>query len=278
MFKIPSPKKLIECESKKPEFLLEDFLPIPKSALTLLSATGGSGKTFLTIQAAIRLVQNPKMKVLLWLSEDPSGLTKYRAEEILNKLNVGTHLNNIDIIDDMPDHLTKENFNEYSKLFSLYNLVILDPLIAFYGGDENSNSQARYFMNLLNKMAKDNIQSFLIIHHSTKPNKDDISKTRGAGAFIDAVRLAYEIKVIENSLEREVSIIKDNYGVSLTYGKSKNIKVLPYQIIIEKEVKENNIKSPNSLNIIMLEDDIESEASKNKTLELKQKGIRFDDE
>ena len=35
MFKIPSPKKLIECESKKPEFLLEDFLQIADQKISL---------------------------------------------------------------------------------------------------------------------------------------------------------------------------------------------------------------------------------------------------
>lgn len=237
MFEFPKPKPLIEVEQKKPEFYLEDFLPIPKSALTMLSAPGGSGKSFLSIQLAIRLAQNEKSKILLWLSEDPSGLTKHRAEEILNKIpSVGNHLRNIDIIDDMPQHLTHQNYKSYKELFTPYSLIVLDPLIAFYGGEENSNTQARYFMNMLNKIARDNMQSFIIVHHSTKANKDQESKSRGAGAFVDAVRLSYEIRVIEDStLLREVAVTKDNFGVRQIIGESKKVTVLPYEVVYVKD-------------------------------------------
>ncbi len=237
MFEFPKPKPLIEVEQRKPEFYLKDFLPIPKSALTMLSAPGGSGKSFLSIQLAIRLAQNENCKILLWLSEDPSGVTKHRAEEILNKIpDVGNHLRNIDIVDDMPQHLTHQNYMEYKELFIPYNLIVLDPLIAFYGGEENSNTQARYFMNMLNRIARDNMQSFVIVHHSTKANKDQESKSRGAGAFIDTVRLGYEIKTIqENTLEREIIITKDNFGVRQIIGESKKITVLPYEVAFIKD-------------------------------------------
>lgn len=238
MFHFPIPKPLVQCNAKKPEFFLEDFLPIPKNALTLLSANGGSGKTFLAIQLGIKAAQEKNMKILLWLSEDPSSIIKWRAEELLNKLRIGTHLNNIDIIDEMPQHLNIDNYNEYDKLFKPYNIIVLDPLIAFFGGEENSNTQARYFMNMLNKMAKDNLQSFIIIHHSTKGNKEEAAKTRGAGAFIDAVRLVYEINSIENSLYRDIVVKKDNYGVKeIIKGNSKQIKVFPYEVVYEEKEK-----------------------------------------
>lgn len=239
MFKIV-PKKLIEIEQKKPEFYLEDFMPIPKSALTLLSANGGSGKSFLSIQLAIRLTQDEKHKALLWLSEDPAGLSKHRAEEIINKIeNVGKHLKNIDIIDDMPPYITEANYNHFKELFLPYNLIVLDPLIAFFGGEENSNSQARFFMNMLNKMVRENKQSFLIIHHSTKGTKEQESRSRGASAFIDAVRLSYEIKIIENeNTKREVVVNKDNFGVKQFFGESKVIKILPFEVIYKPEKNE----------------------------------------
>lgn len=239
MFEFTKPQRLIQIEPRMPEFYLKDFLPIPKNAITMISAAGGSGKTFLAIQIAIRFVQEEihefnDSKVLLWLSEDPIGLTRHRADVILSRIpKVGTHFQNVDVIDDMPQHLNLDNFSKYKELFREYDLVVLDPLIAFYGGEENSNSEARFFMNLLNKIARDNRQSFIIIHHAGKGQEQ---KSRGAGAFVDAVRLSYEIKIMEDTIKREIVVAKDNYGVKQIIGNSKIINILPYQISFENIV------------------------------------------
>ncbi len=237
--------KLKAVQKTKPEFYIQDFLPIPKSAITMLSASGGSGKTFLSIQLALQLVKNlPNSKVLLWLSEDDKGIVKHRTELIINSiLDDSFSIENIDIIDDMPYHLDINNFNDYKDIFAPYNLVIIDPLIAFYGGQENDNSQARYFMNLLNKIARTNLQSILIIHHSTKATKEQESRTRGASAFVDAVRLSYEITNIENETSiKRINIIKDNYGVSkIINADFKDIKILPFDSSYVKVEYEDNI-------------------------------------
>ncbi len=240
----PTITKLCDVKKTKPEFYLENFLPIPKSAITLLSANGGSGKTFLAIQTALQLVKNmKKAKVLLWLSEDDKGIVKYRTELIIKSILDNSYTDiNIDIIDDMPEHLEPQNKDIYKDIFAPYNLIIIDPLIAFYGGDENSNTQARFFMNMLNDIARKNIQSVLIIHHSTKPSKDKEVNTRGAGAFVDACRLAYEITSIEDETSiKRVNITKDNYGVKqLINADFKDIKILPYDSNFVKIEYENN--------------------------------------
>lgn len=272
MFDFPTPKALLKVEEKRPEFFLENFLPLPKGAITMLSAQGGSGKSFLSIQLAIRLVnQNKNTKALLWLSEDPAWLSKHRAEEILNKIEeVGSDLKDIDIIDEMPQHLNFTNYNKYKELFTPYDLIVLDPLIAFYGGEENNNTQARLFMNLLNKIARDNIQSFLILHHSTKASKEMESRSRGAGAFVDAVRLSYEIKSVETDPNlKEILVIKDNFGVKQIIGEKKEIIVLPYKIIEEVQ---------NNQNIIIMEDEeIETDEEKRKIANMQKKGFTFDE-
>lgn len=223
-------QKLVEVDPREPEFYLPDFMPIPKSATTFISAIGGTGKTFLALQLAARAVQKKSTKVLCWFSEDPAGLIKHRAEAVLNKIKSAglNHLNNIDIIDDFPEPITKANAAEYQELFAPYNIVFLDPLIAFFGGEENSNSQARQFMGKVNQIAIQNLQSIVFLHHGTKPTKEQESRARGAGAFVDAVRLAYEIKDVEGEPEnKEIIITKDNYGVKRIFGESQKIQVLP---------------------------------------------------
>ena len=273
---LPAPTQLKTVTKRKPEFYLEDFLPIPKSAITMISASGGSGKTFLSIQIAIRMIkENPKHKVLLWLSEDDKGIVKHRADEILNKV-LGSDfcLDNIDIIDDMPQHLNDANIKAYKELFVPYNLVVIDPLIAFYGGNENDNSQARYFMNLLNKAARDNLQSILVVHHSTKPTKDQESRARGASAFIDAIRLSYELENVEDNIcNKNINVRKDNYGVKQIIGDTKVVKVLPYEVAYKSAKK---IVKNQTFNISYEEVEKATDKHIEKENNLKLKGLNFE--
>ena len=74
-------------EDKEIEFILKEFLPIPRKAVTLLSAKGGAGKSWLVLQLALRFLnENSNKKVFAWLSEDPLFATKKRAEKILNEV------------------------------------------------------------------------------------------------------------------------------------------------------------------------------------------------
>jgi replicative DNA helicase len=223
------PIKVDDIQEQQPKFYLEDFLPIPEQAITLLSGRGGVGKSFLAIQIALRLSEQGK-KVLMWLSEDPVGITKHRINKIKNGIpEAGNNSTNIYTITKTPMHINSTNSKKYEELFKGFDLVILDPFIAFYGENENSNTEARVFMNLLNNMATNNNQSYFIIHHSTKGSKEQESTTRGAGGITDATRLAYEIKTTKNTMEREIKIVKDNWGIKKYFNnkESKTIKILP---------------------------------------------------
>ena len=217
--KMTPPKALINIlqlgnVKKEPtEFICKDFIPMPKKAITLLTATGGTGKSFVALQVALRCVKDG-LKVLGWFSEDESGLTKHRAEMIkkisgLNDVNI----NALDITDTMSMPFTKlssgnmvesEDLQEILKIFMPYDLIILDPLIAFFGGDENSNVHARKFMDILTQWLRDNNKSILFVHHSAKGTNN----SRGASAFQDASRLSIGISMVMIE-EEEPTIKKD---------------------------------------------------------------------
>ncbi len=57
-------------EIKEQTFLCESFVPLCENGLTMISANGGKGKSFLSIQIALQLAMQHKTKSLLWLSED----------------------------------------------------------------------------------------------------------------------------------------------------------------------------------------------------------------
>ncbi len=248
-------------EAKEPQFYCKEWLPIPTNSLAMISAPGGTGKSFLSIQLAIRIIaENPEHRVLLWLSEDPLYYTKDRINKIFNRIT--PHLidkkeeilNNIDIIgaDKQTIYFNELEKNQLKQLGDElvvnYNVVILDPLIAFYSGEENSNSEARAFMNILNRMAQDRLLSIVLIHHHNKGNGDG-ARTRGASAFVDAVRLLYTINTIKieddkkeiHPTKRKIKIEKDNWGVRQLLGVNEfEREILPYSI------REVNIKEEES--------------------------------
>lgn len=246
---MPKPTKAGDIEPKAPQFYTKNWLPLPKSAVSMITAPGGAGKSFFSIQVACQVIkESPDRKVLLWLSEDPSGQSRKRLDDILSKvmkIGVGTnYMDNIHIIgsDSQTPHITIENLTEFQKMIEPYAVVILDPLIAFYAGEENSNSEARSFMNMFTHSAEKQMQSIVFVHHHTKGSSDNKSTTRGAGAFVDAVRAVYELEVIEDSRERKLNVTKDNWGVKMHIKSGTEFTVLPFEVVIEGEDRD---KTPN---------------------------------
>ena len=57
--------KFSEVEDKEIEFLLKDYLPVPKKAVTLLSARGGAGKSWLALQIALKVINQTNKKIFI---------------------------------------------------------------------------------------------------------------------------------------------------------------------------------------------------------------------
>jgi len=240
-------------QEKELSFYCAEWLPIPRNALTMISAPGGTGKSFLSIQLAIRIIaENPNHRVLLWLSEDPLYYTKYRINKIFERIvphlidKKEQILNNIDVIGAEKqtiyfNQLSADKLKELGdELVVNYNVVVIDPLIAFYAGEENSNSQARSFMDILKRIAQDRLLSIILIHHHNKNGEG--ARTRGASAFVDAVRLLYTLNTIKTDnkeihpTKRLIKIEKDNWGVRQLLNKSEfEREILPYRV---KEIEE----------------------------------------
>lgn len=219
-----------DIEDKKVDFICKNWLPIPRRTVSLITAPGGTGKSWLIQQLAIRAIQEGEIKkAFLWLSEDPKEISKNRFNKIYNDvLNINNDNNikeKIDISDSptiqfLYDEQRKVEVNplfyNFKAKLQNYDLIILDPLIAFYGTDENNNSNARRFMQLFTSWANKENKTIIFIHHSTK----NTTQSRGASAFVDTVRTVYEIvnikdkdgNVVKNS-NRIIKLSKDNYGI-----------------------------------------------------------------
>lgn len=182
-----------------PVFFLEKELPIQKNEITMLTAGGGSGKSFVALWTAAKLVERHNLKVFAYLSEDSVGITRKRFDTIKR---ANYKLEDVEI-----DYAGKEKrpkpflvkqggtfepsnyLEDFKALLKNYDVIILDPLIAFILEDENDNVEARAILGELNEWCENENKTIIVIHHN---NKD--GRMRGASAFVDAIRIHYEIE------------------------------------------------------------------------------------
>ena len=229
---------LDKVESKEAEFICKSWLPFPKNTVSLVSAGGGVGKSFLLLQAAMRMIRDEKLRVFMWLSEDSLSLSKYRLEMIANGI-LETDIDHISKelhiagADSETIHFLEESragvstsskFYQFKRMLKQYDVIILDPLIAMFGADENNNSHARKFINLFTRWATKEQKTIIFIHHGTKNS----SQSRGASAFVDAVRLVYRVEYIVDDKgkttedqNRWILLDKDNNGAKKYLGSNK---------------------------------------------------------
>jgi len=186
----------------------------------------------------MRMAKDENLKIFMWLSEDPLTLSKYRFEMIAKQiLESDSHLfeKNIHLsgADSETIHFLEEGragvsisskFYQFKRALKSYDVIILDPLIAMFGGDENNNSHARLFINMFTRWATKEKKTIIFIHHGAK----NTSQSRGASAFVDAVRLVYRVEYIKDdkgeTVEEEnryVILDKDNNGARKYLGSNR---------------------------------------------------------
>jgi replicative DNA helicase len=243
-------------KEKTPNFLLEDVLPIQENEINIISAAGGSGKSYLSLYLALNYISKYKEnRAFLWLSEDEIGVSKKRALSLCKVHHNLTINQRISVLgkETQVFHFVDKNLNINTKFEEMkqqlkdFSLIVIDPLIAFFGADENSNADARFFMSLLNKWCVDENKTIILIHHHSKASGTNKSSARGASAFIDACRMHYIIEKAENdSRSRKVVIDKTNhfsnekkdYIIKLF---DVNVEVIPYKESKKEVYKKHSI-------------------------------------
>ena len=187
---------------------------LPEGHVSMLAGSAATGKTYIALSFAALYILETRKPALIWLSEDLSE-TEYRIGQMLEKVplwrdNKDLIIDKLRYVEDIPDPLLIKEFgaldvdiralNRLKRYVQDFGFILLDPLTDFFGQDENNNTAARRFMNVLKKLVFGTDKIILLTHHTNKAdilvpdNLQEIDvfelrrKIRGASAFIDAPR------------------------------------------------------------------------------------------
>jgi hypothetical protein len=217
-----------------PKVCCKNYLPLIVNDVNMISATGGIGKTFVSLINTLHFLKennDDTSTAYIWSTEDVPGLMKAREVAVVAKyLSEGIDFRKqTDRIcyGYSHQHFTQkiggvmaqtQYFVDAMIQLVAFDLVVIDPLLNFFGGDsENDNQQARFFMTLLKTYAAKFGITFLVVHHGRKGD----GATRGASAFQDTSRLAYELQYAEDG-GLIAKMTKSNYT-----GKKGDIRLNP---------------------------------------------------
>ena len=223
LFDIKSTKDII---SKEPTFLIDKILPIQENEVNIISSKGGVGKTSLALYLLLNIKNIHNKKVFGFFSEDSLGIIKDRLEKIIkannslldidiNILGRETRPSSFLTLDEDKNLIPSKYFLQLKQALKKYDVVVVDPLLAFLMTNENSNIEARAFMNLLNEWAEQEQKTFILLHHHNKENQ-----IRGATDFVNAARIHYVLKKENNKII--CALEKENH---LPYFKSAEIDI-----------------------------------------------------
>jgi RecA-family ATPase len=208
---------------------------IPHATVSMLNGDGGEGKSLLTLQLAparalgfawVGLPCEPG-RTLVISAEDDSDEMQRRLENI-RKLHGATFADLADIFlvdlvgeDSILGELVKGRITPtevYQRLDGTMSaikptLTTLDVLADLFGGEENSRTQVRQFINLLRHLARKHDCAILLVAHPSLTGMNTGSGLSGSTDWNNAVRsrLYFRTKP-ENKNLRTLLSMKSNYG------------------------------------------------------------------
>lgn len=220
---------------------------LPEGHVSMLAGAAGTGKTYIALTLAALYTLETKKKALVWLSEDLAE-TEYRISQMLAKIPMWQEkkeqiLENLRYIDDIPEpFLTKEygtletNVRMQEKMqryIADFGFILLDPLTDFYAQEENNNTAARRFMNVLKSFVYKTDKILLVTHHTNKvslqiENIDEIDKktnelrqkVRGASAFIDVPQTT--LYLLDSIIARSKNNLQSRFLATIKTNMSRN--------------------------------------------------------
>ena len=145
-----------------------------------------------------------QLRTLIFQSENSESCVNERFENMFGEDEIPQSvLENIIFISENDDILVTGDLNEgkfYEKVTKTIELckpdiIVFDPLISFYVGDENHNNGMRKVLDIVSRIIREQNVAAIIIHHDGKASTSSGSGGRGASAIGDWT--ANSLKLIE---------------------------------------------------------------------------------
>lgn len=254
-FELIPASSLLATPPPQREWVIKDFLP--KKIVASVIAAGGTGKSFLAMHIAVSVSSGSSLfgkylptspsKVIFISGEDDQNELKRRLHKVANNLpaninqNIEKNLYFIDLADSFELFTERSSKGEVSitkvpeKICSQIKaivgdevgLVIIDPISRFRGGEENLAADTTRFVQALQQIRDRLNACVLTLHHVNKQsggNGATQNNARGSSAFIDGVRLVYQLNPLSDQELRHygdianlpkllnLQSVKSNYG------------------------------------------------------------------
>ena len=222
------------------EWIVQDM--VPAKTVSLLMGDGAAGKTTLALQLAtaralgkdwIGTIPNAGRTLFLSAEDDADELHR-RLDAVRAHYSASfsdlADLRLVDLVgqDAVLGELQRNGtikatplFDAVSKQIGSYgpDFVIIDALADAFAGDENNRTQARQFIGLLKKLARQHGTAFLCLAHPSLYGMNSGSGTSGSTGWSNSVRsrLYFETVKADDGDEpdpdlRQLSLKKTNYG------------------------------------------------------------------
>jgi RecA-family ATPase len=206
------------------KWVIDDFLP--RNIVAALIAAGGSGKSYLAMNLAIsvasggilfnKFMPSKEGKVVFISGEDDIAELQRRLHWSTRSLpkhvvdRIGKNINFVDLADTFEAFTEKNRAGEVHMTNSVTNLIssikesvgsevdliIVDPVSRFRGGEENLAVDTTRFVQALQMFTNQLNATVLCLHHvnkGAKSNGTGQNNARGSSALVDGVRLVMEL-------------------------------------------------------------------------------------
>lgn len=238
-FELIPASELLASPPPKRDWVIEDFLPA--KIVAAIIAAGGTGKSYLAMHIAVSVasgtslfeefeIKTPK-KVVFISGEDDATELQRRLHKVAatitgqSKTLLDKNLSFMDLADSFELFTERNKQGEISitenpskicesitnKIGDDIGLVIVDPISRFRGGEENLAADSTRFVQALQQIRDQLNTAVLCLHHVNKSAGVGGSQnnSRGSSAFIDGVRLVFQL----NSMAEKD--IKNSFGIML---------------------------------------------------------------
>lgn len=213
---------------------------IPRGIVGVLTATGGTGKTFFLLSMAMAAAGGSNfgpinapaaIKTLVIVGEDSQDELDRRLwdigrgefPEFMCAASVYGELGPLMRLDGSQPVYADAYFwlDETIRRHPGVELLILDPKSRFYGLDENNNDHATRWIQCLESLSKKYGLTIIFSHHTGKDNGDKISQGmgRGASAIVDGCR--WQAGIVRMSEKEADSLGIENHRDYIVFNAPK---------------------------------------------------------